>query len=325
MAEPPQKKAKKAKKEKKEKRAAATSENPMLDAYREIVARWPRDMRHLLSASVEPERRAALWEMMSEPGDALRRRYAWAIPDERALRVLAHYGANGIVEIGAGKGYWASLLRARGVDAVAYDAKPPPSTFVKVKRGGPEKLAAHADRALFLCYPDDECQADLDDGEDSPAAPRRGNDGDGDGDDDEEENDDDDEEEAPPSLALACLRAYEGDVVVVVGESVATGTLSLAQAPWGRSCDSLFQVELAASFHPVLVAKLPRWPLSKDAIAVWVRTKVCPVVFERDSDDDDDEDDDGEEGWADIPAEERIDPDCAAPCAAHLLAMPPPR
>ena len=110
MAEPPQKKAKKAKKEKK---AAATSENPMLDAYREIVARWPRDMRHLLSASVEPERRAALWEMMSEPGDALRRRYAWAIPDERALRVLAHYGP--VVEIGAGKGYWCALLRARGV------------------------------------------------------------------------------------------------------------------------------------------------------------------------------------------------------------------
>ena len=119
-------------------------------------------------------------------------------------------------------------------------------------------------------------------------------------------------------------RRYEGDCIVVVGESICSGgTLSLAQAPWGRSCDSLFQVELAAAFHPVLVAALPRWPLSRDCITVWLRTRVCPIVFERDGSGDDDDSDDGPQGWADVPAAEQLDPDCAAPCARHLLAKPP--
>ena len=309
MADQQQPKKKKQKKDKKQKFPRLEG-NPMLDAYRATVKAWPKDMSKVLCASLEPERRAELWGLMAEAGDALRRRYAWAIPDERALRVLAHYGP--IVEVGAGKGYWCALLQARGVDAVAFDAKPPPETFAAVRPGGPEALLgdAHRDRSLLLCYPDDECQADLDDGEDLSSPDAWGAD---------DAADDDDES---PSLALSCLRAYGGDVVVVVGEAVGTGTLALSSAPWGRSCDSLFQVELAASFHPVLVAKLPRWPLSKDAIAVWVRTRVCPIVFEKDSDDDDDEEEE-EDGWADIPVDEQIDPDCAAPCAKHLLTMPP--
>ena len=77
-----------------------------------------------------------------------------------------------VVEVGAGKGYWCALLQARGVDAVAFDAKPPPETFAAVREGGPEALLgdAHRDRSLLLCYPDDECQADLDDGEDLSSA-----------------------------------------------------------------------------------------------------------------------------------------------------------
>ena len=71
----------------------------------------------------------------------------------------------------------------------------------------------------------------------------------------------------------------------------------------------------------VLVAALPRWPLSRDCITVWLRTRICPVVFEREDGDDDESDEPS--GWADVPAAERLDPDCAAPCARHLLAKPP--
>jgi len=274
----------------------------MLETYKAVVASWPPEMKRLLSASLEPERRAELWGLMAESGDRLRREYAWALPDERALRVLEAYAP--LVEVGAGRGYWASLLEARGVDVVAYDGNPPPKTFCRVLRGGPEVCATHRDRTLVLCYPDDECRADLDDDSSRAASSKSAS-----------------EEDAAP-LSLASLRAYEGDTVVVIGEAAATGgTLALAQAPWGRSHDSLFQVELAAAFHPVLVAKLPRWPLSRDCVAVWVRTRVCPIVFERDSDDEKSGDD--LDGWADIPPGEQLDVDCAAPCAKHLLAMPP--
>jgi hypothetical protein len=89
------------------------------------------------------------------------RRYAFAVPTPAALAAVARYAP--IVELGAGTGYWAFVLRERGVDVVAYDLAPPdrlpnphlfrPVTWTRVEQGGVEVLASHADRALFLCWP----------------------------------------------------------------------------------------------------------------------------------------------------------------------------
>lgn len=89
------------------------------------------------------------------------RRYAFAIPTEAALATLARYSP--IVELGAGTGYWAFLLRRRGVDCVAYDRAPPdrmanpnrfqPLTWTDVEAGDVDVLTGHGDRALFLCWP----------------------------------------------------------------------------------------------------------------------------------------------------------------------------
>jgi len=89
------------------------------------------------------------------------RRYAFAVPTPAALAALARYAP--IVELGAGTGYWAFLLRQRGVDVLAYDLAPPdrlpnpngfrPVTWTRVEQGGLDVLAANADRALFLCWP----------------------------------------------------------------------------------------------------------------------------------------------------------------------------
>lgn len=69
-----------------------------------------------------------------------------------------------LVEIGAGTGYWASKLRAAGVDVIAFDQAPPdgdapnryhaPSpTWTAVLAGDQTVLAAHSNRALFVCWP----------------------------------------------------------------------------------------------------------------------------------------------------------------------------
>jgi hypothetical protein len=89
------------------------------------------------------------------------RRYAFAIPTETALSVLARFAP--IIELGAGMGYWAHLLRRRGVDCLAFDAAPPDQlpnphrlsafTWTTVQRGGIEVLRDHANRALLLCWP----------------------------------------------------------------------------------------------------------------------------------------------------------------------------
>jgi hypothetical protein len=89
--------------------------------------------------------------------------YAWAVPTERALDVLVGLGP--IVEVGAGGGYWAMLLRERGVDVVAYDREPElqPAPYenrmvarhlwTDVLTADVGVAASHPDRTLFLCWP----------------------------------------------------------------------------------------------------------------------------------------------------------------------------
>lgn len=107
--------------------------------------------------------------------------YSWAIPDDEALNVLVSLAP--LVEIGAGGGYWAHLLRTeRVVDILAYDAKPGENRWVsrlwtKVRKGGPKKAAKFPNRTLFLCWP-----------------PYRN------------------------PMAHECLKHYRGDTVVYIGE-----------------------------------------------------------------------------------------------------------
>lgn len=93
------------------------------------------------------------------------RRYAWSIPSPWDMawmhQELVRNNMPGVVEIGAGTGYWADQMRQWGIDVVAYDLRRPgPSnTYVSggpyfpVLRGGVPRCAWHQDRALFLCWP----------------------------------------------------------------------------------------------------------------------------------------------------------------------------
>lgn len=87
----------------------------------------------------------------------LSQQYAWGIPNQAAIEAIAALGP--VVEIGAGTGYWASLLTEFGVDVVAYDAEPGHNHWCKhdcyhpVAVGGPVDVTRHQDRALLLCWP----------------------------------------------------------------------------------------------------------------------------------------------------------------------------
>jgi len=88
-------------------------------------------------------------------------KYAWAVPNEEALRCLADLSP--VIEIGAGTGYWAALLRKRGAMIHAYDIAsiyegnpyhPGAQEWLPVLAGG-EGVAARypRDATLFLCWP----------------------------------------------------------------------------------------------------------------------------------------------------------------------------
>ena len=84
--------------------------------------------------------------------------YSYAIPDPGALELIAKYGP--ILELGAGKGYWASLLRQMSVDILAYDIDPKNGSgyidggkaFTFVDTGSIEKIEENPERNLFLCW-----------------------------------------------------------------------------------------------------------------------------------------------------------------------------
>ncbi|WP_194912665.1 hypothetical protein [Catenulispora rubra] len=92
---------------------------------------------------------------------ALSRRYSWSIPSPGDIAwIRATVGARGVVEPGAGGGYWAWLMRAAGIDTVAYDPFPASTAngyakraYTAVEPGDDSVAARHADRALFLCWP----------------------------------------------------------------------------------------------------------------------------------------------------------------------------
>lgn len=96
-------------------------------------------------------------------------RFGFAIPSADALDAIVRHSPAGIVELGAGTGYWARLLAQRGVAVVAYDVAPPPSAqnhffagmqpWFDVSVGDEHAVADHADRTLLLVWPTQEAWA----------------------------------------------------------------------------------------------------------------------------------------------------------------------
>lgn len=94
------------------------------------------------------------WKLLDTLGQALCEKYAWAVPDKRALCILKNFSP--LIEIGSGKGYWARLLQDEGADLLPFD-KYCEGVWTKVHIGGPEVLSKkkYNGRNLFLCYPDE--------------------------------------------------------------------------------------------------------------------------------------------------------------------------
>jgi hypothetical protein len=172
--------------------------------------------------------------------------YAYATPTTKALTTLKEYSP--LVEIGAGTGYWASLLAKQGVDIVAYDKAPPSKesreqntyhgevpTFCSIEKGGPEVLGASSlgGKNLFLCYP-------------------------------------------PPNddMAEKCLRFFKGQHVLHIGE-------------WqGDTGNRRFENQLIAGFSLVKSLSLPNWGNTAYQLTIWERKhaskrldNALPILF----------------------------------------------
>jgi hypothetical protein len=188
--------------------------------------------------------------------------FAWAIPDDPALAMVARYSP--LLECGAGTGYWAALLAGFGADVLASDVSPPgravprgrPSLssigalgdganpFHRMRRpwaeveplGAVSAVRAHPGRVLFLCWPP---------------------------------FDDD-------SASYAPLRAYRGDVLLYAGDVPGPDGMR------GATGTTRFQRELALNWAPAEQAALPNWPGLGDRLVVYRRNAVRRSLAQRD-------------------------------------------
>lgn len=82
-------------------------------------------------------------------------KYAWAVPTEETVEHLCSYDC--VLEVGAGSGYWASLVRDSGGNISPYDIDPPVDMWTDVRKN-PEDNTERIVRAspaecLLLCWP----------------------------------------------------------------------------------------------------------------------------------------------------------------------------
>ncbi|MCW2944182.1 MAG: hypothetical protein JWR24_899 [Actinoallomurus sp.] len=91
----------------------------------------------------------------------LTKRYSWAIPSPGDIAWLTQVlGRRGLVEIGAGSGYWAWQAQQAGIDVIAYEPIDSSANtytdgteYLAILREGHAAVRHHPDRALLLCWP----------------------------------------------------------------------------------------------------------------------------------------------------------------------------
>lgn len=204
-------------------RTLRPDQNPYLDLVRILGGdtldwRMPSGLAQVLDLSARRRELAAV--------------FSWAIPTDDALDVLARHAP--LVESGAGIGYWAALLQARGVDVLAYDLVPPGPgvrTDYHARRRPWTQVAPlssvaaarrHPHRTMLTCWPP---------------------------------YDDD-------AASYDALLAYRGQTLIYIGEAGgATGSVR-------------FHRELQLNWTPVECVDLPHWPRLRDALTVYRRNAV---------------------------------------------------
>ena len=201
----------------------------------------------------------------------------FAIPTREALDVIVkHASPHGIVEMGAGTGYWAAKLREHGANMLAFDRDPPTDDksnpffgaglYAEVHRGDAASLLrASAEwpdlpkRTLLMVWPNN---PDLFDNQHLVAAPHRA-------------ALQKSSAAAPPwdAECLSCYLAAGGQSVVYAGEREENVPVSKpgAQPDCGLSASRRFQRMLHEHFVLVERVSLPSWWLHVDDLTVWRR------------------------------------------------------
>ena len=111
----------------------------------------------------------ALHDAVASGGDLLSareaatRQFGFAVPCDAAFEAIDQVSPEGVVEIGAGTGYWAHAAGHHGIDVMAFDIDPAPSLrnpwfagsspWHPVQRGDHRRVVEFPERSLLIVWP----------------------------------------------------------------------------------------------------------------------------------------------------------------------------
>jgi len=138
------------------------TQNPYWEIIRQLPledrlpwATGPEPVTHLITDGPDGENFRYLADRFALCGT-----FSWSICSPGDLAWIGEVlGGRGVVEAGAGGGYWAWQMRQAGIDTVAYEPVDPADNkyvrreWTSLLRDGHDAPKRHRDRALFLCWP----------------------------------------------------------------------------------------------------------------------------------------------------------------------------
>jgi len=194
---------------------------------------------------------------------------AFGTPSNAVLKEIIEHAGPGIVEMGAGTGYWSYILSRLGADVVAYDMSPTQDlredtsneyfgsrTFFSVQEGdastvfGGDNSTDNSDRALLLVWPNNP------DAVDNSHVAIEGS-------------------TLPDIWDIDCLQKYHesgGETVIYCGESESKIELMDGATPDCGFCSSRkFQTFLQENYALEVELKCPQWWMKVDDVTIWKR------------------------------------------------------
>lgn len=170
----------------------------------------------------------------------LQHRCAWAVPNEQAIRAIADLKMP-VVEMGAGTGYWAWMLQNEGVDVKAFDSQPNGNHWCSADHWAPVRQGSHEVLWAYTNHALMLCWPPYDE-----------------------------------AMAIDCLEAYKGDVLIYIGEgpSGCTGDNAFHQALgsdyWDGEAEDFIEAPPTQWTEELTVA-IPQWPGLHDFLTIFRR------------------------------------------------------
>ena len=214
-------------------------DNPYLDIFVEkSLYQNPIDILSAMTSSGDPTAMEKYLDLFNYRL-ILTRKYAWAVPDEVAIKLISEFSP--LIEIGAGIGYWAKLIAEVGGDILAFDTEENWETmkiagdfeeiskktgvqvdleykWFDVQVGDEETIKQYPDRTLFLCWPPFQSE-----------------------------------------MGLNCLKKYTGEYFIFVGEEAR------------NSNNESFDQYLDQHFYKIIDHPIPKYEGITDSLKVYQR------------------------------------------------------